>query len=518
VLIYGQLKLSDPTNATSTITGGLIVSGGIGLAQDMYAGGKLDLAGDLNMRGKFSLVSNGGSGHVASFENTNNGNGISIKLGAPTPHNNNNFLTFYNQGGAVVGRIEGENGDTDLANNREYQDDIIFKTTAIALSATSEAIAIAEEVQAVVDVVASAVSVTVCTGLGICVTAPIPSFIVSSVANLVVATASLIVQTVDLGVVIADLVSYENTHAALFGITFASGAEDYAEYLPKYDVNEKFLRGDVVGMRHGMITKNTYNAERIMVISHNPAMLGGLPQEGDKKAYEMVAFMGQIPTRVMGAVEPGDYILPSGFHNGFGIARNPKDMKAKDYKNVLGVAWEGAEGVKMNIVNVAIGLNTNDMADLISQLAEKAKNQDEQIRNLQKQIQETNNILAQLVPGFAEAANIEGDFESPATLRDRGAQAASAGVSNDVYIPDPLDRLGADDILYFEVSMDEIEAGFAMARQAFDDRGIDLSDHPFWKRIDTDPAYKEQVTQDIRRKLKTAMHTHKEINLEMNGN
>jgi hypothetical protein len=44
-----------------------------------------------------------------------------------------------------------------------------------------------------------------------------------------------------------------------------------------------------------------------MVISHNPAVLGGLPQDGKEEDYEMVAFMGQVPTRVVGDVAPGLY-------------------------------------------------------------------------------------------------------------------------------------------------------------------------------------------------------------------
>ncbi len=515
--VGGLTTLTNVTNSNIPGDGALIVTGGVGIGKNLNVGGSTKLSGVFTVEtaGTIATVDSKTGNHVALFKNTTpgvGGSGIAIQVGASTPHHNNNFITFLRADGQEVGRIEGEDGATDLARNREYQDDLAFKKTAIALSVTAEVIEIVQEIQAIVEVVAASTSITVCVGFGICVTAPIPSWIVSSVANLVVQTANLILQTADLAVVIADLVVFENTHEALFGITFASGAEDYAEYLPKYDVNEIFLRGDVVGMRHGFITKNTHNADKIMVISHNPAMLGGLPSEDDKGAYEMVAFMGQIPTRIMGAAEPGDYILASGYHNGFGIAKNPEDMTPEDYAKVLGVAWERAEGIEMNIVNVAVGLNSNDLADLVARQAEKIEKQNEQLESLQQQMRETNTILAELVPGFKEAAGVEGEFSSTRSPKSLQKEEAIELTNNDAYNQHPHDRTAANDVIYYEVTDEELEAGFAMAQEMYTKYGVDISDHPFWNRISTESGYKEEVMQNMRVKLKHAMHMHQEIN------
>ena len=69
-------------------------------------------------------------------------------------------------------------------------------------------------------------------------------------------------------------------------------------------------------MTDGRVTRDTTGADLIMVISHTPVVLGGLPPDEDTSNYEKVAFMGQVPAKIVGAVRPGDYVLPSGRHDG----------------------------------------------------------------------------------------------------------------------------------------------------------------------------------------------------------
>lgn len=502
----GAVNITDATQSVNPMTGALVVTGGAGI------GGNLNVGGDVKFDKTLSIVTAGtlsnsspNTGlHVAHFENTGNGSGIQIKVGAATPHNNNNFITFLNSSGTTVGRIEGENGDADLANNREYQDTKAFLITDIVIAATAEAIAIAEEVQAVVALTAASTSSTGCAGLGACITAPIPSFIVSETANLIVKTANLVVQTANLVKVSANLVVFENTHEALFGITFASGAEDYAEYLPKLNPEDDFLPGEVVGVKNGYITRNTEGADRIMVISHKPAVLGGLPQDGNEDHYEMVAFMGQVPTRMFGEVAPGDFILPSGFHNGLAIGRHPSKMKPEDYKKIIGIAWSGSEGNDLSMVKAAVGLTTNDLADLVVKQGEELKAQLAELEELKNQVARTNEILAELVPGFREAAGLE---KSSARI----IAAETSHADSEVHIAHP----GEGDIVYYELSDEELEAGFKLAEDIFMQTGLDLNEHPFWNRIYTDPGYKEEVADNVRTKFRRAVHTHQKINEEI---
>lgn len=506
----GPVIITDETPSTDTESGALVVAGGAGIGGDVNIGGEVNISKTLSLS-TAEVVDPGanatkvGTGHVAKFENTGNGSGIIIQVGAGTPHNNNNFITFVNASGTTVGRIEGEDGDDDLANNSGHKLERDFLITDIALSATAEAIAIAEEIQAAVALAAASSSSTACAGLGACVTAPIPSLIVSETANLVVATANLVLQTADLVKVSANLVLFDDNVEAEFGVTFASGAEDYAEYLPKLNPKETFMAGELVGLKNGFITKDTKGADQIMVISHNPAMLGGMPKAGTEEQYEMVAFMGQIPTRVIGEIEAGDYILPSGYANGLGIGKSKAEMKPSDYKKVLGVAWEESKGKPMSVVNVAIGLNTNDLAEVVDEQEQQLKAQQEEISQLKDQLNQTHAILAELVPGFKEAAGIESD-QTQQGLVINPNQASAADEQAHIVHP------SKDDIIYYELTDEDIEAGFKMAEDIFKQTQMDINDHPFWNRIYNEAGYKDEVKAEIREKFTHAIHMHQAVN------
>ena len=38
---------------------------------------------------------------------------------------------------------------------------------------------------------------------------------------------------------------------------------------------------------------------------------------------------------------------------------------------------------------------------------------------------------------------------------------------------------------------------------------VDIGDHPFWQRIDSDPAYKEEVIQYVQTIMEKSIHTHR---------
>ena len=68
-----------------------------------------------------------------------------------------------------------------------------------------------------------------------------------------------------------------------------------------------------------------------------------------------VAFIGQVPVKVRGPVNSGDYILPSGLNDGIGIAINPKTITFGQYREAIGIAWESSKE-KIAKVNVAVGI------------------------------------------------------------------------------------------------------------------------------------------------------------------
>lgn len=496
--VAGITSLNNTTESSAVGNGALIVAGGTGIAKNLNVGGLATITN--------GLIVNGSSSSYAGIFNSNSNHGLKIKVNSGTPTNSNHFVTFVNSSGGQVGAIKGESSASDLANNFAYQEELSNLDWEVAFAAVDEATAIADEIQAAVDLVGASTSSTACAGLGVCVTAPIPSLIVAAAAGLIVATANLVSSSIQLGFAIDEKVNFVSDYASHMGVTYSSGSADYAEYLPKLDPNEKFGAGDVIGLKHGFITKNTEGADRIMAISLSPIVLGKVPADGNNENLEMVAFLGQIPVKVMGVVHPGDYILSSGYHNGTAIARNPKNMDISDYNRILGVAWEAATENKLNMVNVAVGLNTNDLTGVIHQQAETIKKQEEALRLLNNQMANTQQVLADLVPGFKAAM---GENQVEITTPNRQAeQTPDAHANHDYHVA----QVGENDVIYFDITREQLEAGITMAEDISRKGGVDMDTHPFWQKLGSDPAYKQEILRDLENKLKSAYHTHQQLN------
>lgn len=158
------------------------------------------------------------------------------------------------------------------------------------------------------------------------------------------------------------------------GVSYSSGSGDYAEWLQRAPGVQPLHFGEVVGVNGGKVSLDTKNAQHVMVVSKQPIVLGNAPQEKVKENFEKIAFMGQVPVKVVGKVEVGDYIIPSGNNDGFGVAVNPKDMKIGDFTKIVGVAWQSAKDRPFNLVNVAVGLSNNDLTPQVEEISKKVDN------------------------------------------------------------------------------------------------------------------------------------------------
>jgi len=184
-----------------------------------------------------------------------------------------------------------------------------------------------------------------------------------------------------------ELVAYLVIGESGAGVAFESGGADYAEWLPKANPEENLIYGDVVGVKGGLISKKFETAEKFMIVSRAPVIVGGMPEASSTDQYEKIAFMGQVPVKVVGPAHRGDYILPSGKLDGHAIAVAPARMLANDYKRIIGIAWSDADSTKMlNYINTAVGINANDMAGMV-----------EDMQSTMNGMQEA---LAKLVPGY----------------------------------------------------------------------------------------------------------------------
>ncbi|RME12645.1 MAG: hypothetical protein D6802_03630 [Ardenticatenia bacterium] len=144
------------------------------------------------------------------------------------------------------------------------------------------------------------------------------------------------------------------------GVNYKSGGADYAEWLPLRNLAENIQPGDIVAWTPQGITRRTTDALRLVVVSSNPLATGNAPMdEAQYSQGRAVAFVGQVPVRVRGPVQAGDFILPSGRHDGTGVAISPGELRADHIGQVVGRALENAAGPGVHKVKVLVGLPQN---------------------------------------------------------------------------------------------------------------------------------------------------------------
>ncbi|MEM6514690.1 MAG: hypothetical protein AAF688_00765 [Bacteroidota bacterium] len=402
-------------------------------------------------------------------------------------------LPSYDGAPMMWGRIEGETDASEFSNNADYNMDklaLLYDQVDGSLDLTWQSI---DLVIAGSNLASSFTDVRVCVGLVPCVVSP-------SFSRTAWAAAALVLELVkELAAVANQAFAFRNVniydyHKRRFkGVSYASGAGDYAEYLLRDDRNEAMSYGDIVSVNGGKITKRTDLDGRKMVISLKPAVLGALPQPHLEKFYEKVAFMGQVPVKVFGKVDIGDYIIPNGENNGIGIAVSPNDIKIQDIKNIVGTAWESSSSTSgFNYINVAVGLNSNDTSVYVEKLENQVQTQSKEIGELKSILEETLKRLTALENGNQAFENFEEIPDSGQTNDGRSYQIEN-------------------DIIYFEITDADIENGFKLAELYMQDNGTDTSTHFFWKKMREDSAYKAKLIASIKEKLEKDFQYYKSL-------
>jgi hypothetical protein len=494
----GKLSIRDTTSSTSTTTGALIVAGGVGIGKQLNIGNKLTVTSNTD--------------YVAEFNNTTDANGISIKIAAATSKNANNFVTFRNANNDIVGRIEGETLD-ELHNSDDYKLDLkgmVYDVVSGAIDFGITSFNLGDRIAFQIEADASA---NACAGLGIVACPPIASFVAGSIAEVVVAGIEEAAVIAEVAVASTTLASWISNKDNSIGVTYQSGSGDYAEYLMKQQTDEKFFPGDIVGVKGGKISKNIDGAEKVMVVSMKPIVLGNTPVEGKEKNYEKVAFMGQVPVRVFGKVNLGDYIIPNGVNNGVGMAVSPDKINPADVKNIVGIAWSSSEKeMAINTINVAIGLNVNDNQGIIQQ-------QQKEIDELKGQIAQTNAQLEKLIPGFKAPAATTSSVNT-ATYVPAGKNAAQIVTkNNNLAVPETIEvpvQLGPNEIHYVEATREDFVKGFEIAEQRMKANGDMARYEEFWKKYNSDPSYKELILNKIMMKYKQGLDDQKALDAKLN--
>ena len=479
--IGGMLTVKDLTESIDSTTGALKIFGGAGIRKKLNvrgAGlfyGTLDVAGISNFNGGLN-VSTSSNNFIASFINTTSQNGLIIQVNNAAPGWANNFVEFRNGNSQVVGRIEGENS-TQFTSNANYIRQLNHLEAYILAAELTQFEALVNVVLAEGDLVAALSSSTACLGLGACVTFPIPSLVLVAGIRLAARIAIVFGAGYALDLAKERKTDFVDFHSNYYGVTYESGAGDYAEWLPKANQKEIFKPGDIVGVHGGLISKQIYTNSKLMVISSQPIVLGNMPEEDKKAQYEKVAFLGQVPVRVAGKVSVGDYILASGNHDGLGRACPVSKLRAEDYGKIVGMAWSEADGKEEQFINVAVGLQTNDFAKLIIR-------QEREIEALEKEFIETNEQLARMVPGF----------KPPAGLTDEGISNAASPLAE--VNAKSLSALSKWDLS--ELKSSDLQETVGLVEKTFLKQGGSTETIALLNQLKTNPDFIDQYLKDIR--------------------
>jgi len=168
------------------------------------------------------------------------------------------------------------------------------------------------------------------------------------------------------------------------GVMYGTSGADFAECLPRLSEEDIIEDGDIIGVVESSISHNTTDAIQLMVITDRPAVLGNQKSE-DSPLDEKVSFIGHVPVKVVGSVQQGDWIVPSGLHDGIGIALSPEELTLEH--RIVGRAWETNLDPKLKKVNCAVGLDQSEAKDVV------LKNMQGQIVDLQSQIDELRKVV-----------------------------------------------------------------------------------------------------------------------------
>ena len=260
------------------------------------------------------------SGHALIVDAADQG--IAISVDHSTPSGSDNFVTFFNRGGNAVGRIEGQTFEEWLISwDRLIQVvNVGGQSVALLLNITSDV-------------------------------ASDKGWDWSD--------------TISLGTLLLVEAGTTAKQLASLGVAFESGGADYAEYLERVSEGETMSSGDIVGVFGGRVTKRTAGARQFLVVSAAPAVVGNLPAEGKEHLFEKVSLLGQVHVKVIGPVEEGDYIIPSGLEDGSGVAVSPEMMTADEFTKIVGRAWDSYPSAGLKYVKTAVGMNSGDVARLV---------------------------------------------------------------------------------------------------------------------------------------------------------
>jgi hypothetical protein len=328
----------------------------------------------INESAKQFVINATGSGYAAKI-NTSQEMGLKIQCNTQSGtdlNSDTHFIDFFDGGGANRGSIQGQN-------NYELTHDPIY--------IANEAIFIANTV---LSGLLNGGSVAGAVGAFLCAADPCAAT-AAGIAGAIGAG-----QFVQLGVAIAQYNIIDGLVKGSLGVSYQSSAGDYAEYLKRVNPDDKLYPGDIVGVKNGMISKNTEGAQNVFSVSLAPIVLGNVPEKGHEAEYNKVGFLEQVPVKVRGVVHEGDFIIASGLNDGIGIAVSAENITAAQFPLLIGRAWSSSSLEMVKYVKVAVGLNAKAMSEIISHEQNEIDVLKNEVRELRKSNAEVTSMKTKL--------------------------------------------------------------------------------------------------------------------------
>jgi hypothetical protein len=439
-----------------TATGTLIVDGAALLKNTLTVDGSSTLnssltvnaASGLNGQVTINADVNGGDDQYGSYplriEGSNQGIGIRID---GSRNADNNFITFWDQNG-IQGRVEGQT-DIDLLLDPQY----IFDQALYATQAIVQGINLA-----------------------------------TAVAASIIDPGNAVIEAANSVALVAEIAAYNVFAFTNLGVTYESGAGDYAEWLPRLHPEEEIRFGQVVGLYGGMVSKSTDGADMIMVVSNAPIILGNMPSDSlSEELCEKVGFIGQVPVWVIGKVNKGDFIISYKSNSGLGEAISTEKLTVDMMSKIVGRAWTSSDNEGVKLINTGIGIKTNEWIKFIRSNKNEIDSLREELSFLKEEIASRDEVLTKLLPGYTEALKEESKSRE-ATVNGINSAAINPNIQK-------ITKSAVKPVLvYTRESVKEI---FTQAAAALEAQGYDVKNDPFYSKLNSDPEYREKVIDQI---------------------
>ena len=123
-----------------------------------------------------------------------------------------------------------------------------------------------------------------------------------------------------------------------------------------------------------------------MVVSYKPIILGNIPDENKTHLGNNIAFMGQVPVKVIGPVSSGDYIVAHGEISGYGKAINPKEMKTENFKFAVGRSWDTNLNDGPKLINTVVGIHNDDWVKVIQKIESRQEKFEDRLNEFENKV------------------------------------------------------------------------------------------------------------------------------------